>query len=61
MNESPPIQPSAKRSGKKRVGYFDPLRWSGLPGFWVYMIGAIVLTTIVAVGGAYLLIKLGVQ
>lgn len=61
MNENPSAQPPVKRGGKKRVGYFDPLRWSGLPGFWLYLIGAFALTAIIAVGGSYLLIKLGLQ
>ncbi len=44
-NENPP-PPKKKRAP---AGYFDILRWSGLPGFWVYLIGSVVLTAAVAV------------
>lgn len=56
-NENPP-PPKKKRAP---AGYFDILRWSGLPGFWVYLIGSIVLTAAVAIGGAWLLVRMGVQ
>ena len=54
-NSSPP------KKKRRPAGSFDPLRWSGLPGFWLYMIGSILLTAIVAVGGAWLLVRMGVQ
>ena len=57
MNPRRPLD----RSEKKRVRIFEPLRWGALPGFWVYLIGAMVLTSAVAVGGAWLLVKMGVQ
>ncbi len=53
--------PSPPKKKRRPAGYFDPLRWSGLPDFWPYLIGSIVLTAIVAIGGAYLLVKMGVQ
>jgi hypothetical protein len=56
MNNDKPRNPE-----RKRVRLFEPLRWGGLPDFWVYLIGAVLITIAVAVGGAYLLVKLGVQ
>jgi hypothetical protein len=53
--------PSPPKKKRRPAGYFDPLRWSGLPGFWVYLIGSILLTAMVAIGGAWLLVKMGVQ
>ena len=53
--------PSPPKKKRPPAGYFDPLRWSGLPGFWVFFIGAILLTSAIAIGGAYLLVKMGVQ
>jgi hypothetical protein len=53
--------PPPKKRPLKRAGIFDILRWSGLPGFWTYLVGAILLTAIVAVGGAWLLVRMGVQ
>ncbi len=61
MNDDLSPRRPLERSKKKRIGYFEPLRWGGLPGFWVYLIGAILLTAIVGSGLAYALIKLGVQ
>jgi hypothetical protein len=49
------------RSEKKRVRIFEPFKWGALPGFWVYLIGSIFLTAAVAVGGAWLLVRMGVQ
>ena len=56
MNKDKPRDPE-----KKRIGYIEPLRWGGLPGFWLYALGAVLLTVIVGSGLAYALIKLGVQ
>lgn len=53
--------PSPPKKKRPPAGYFDPLRWSGLPGFWTYLIGSILLTAIVAIGGAWVLVKMGVQ
>jgi len=61
MNDDLSPRRPLERGKKKRVGYLDPLRWSGLPGFWLYTIGAILMTVIVGSGLAYALIKLGVQ
>jgi hypothetical protein len=57
MNPRRPLE----KSEKKRVRIFEPLKWGALPGFWVYLIGSIVLTSAVAVGGAWLLMRMGVQ
>jgi|GEM_PF-1773932 len=54
-NTSPP------KKKRRPAGYFDPLRWGGLPGFWTYLIGAILLTGVIAAGGAWLLVRMGVQ
>jgi hypothetical protein len=61
MNDHLPTRQPLERSEKKRIGYFEPLRWGGLPGFWLYLVGAVLLTAIVGSGLAYALIKLGVQ
>jgi hypothetical protein len=53
--------PSPPKKKRPPAGYFDILKWSGLPGFWSYMIGAILLTSVIAIGGAWLLVRLGVQ
>ena len=58
MSTENPTPPKKKRPP---AGYFDMLRWSGLPGFWTYLIGSIVLTAAVAIGGSYLLVRMGVQ
>lgn len=58
MSTENPTPPKKKR---RPAGYFDMLRWSGLPGFWTYLIGSIVVTAAVAVGGAYMLMRMGVQ
>jgi hypothetical protein len=50
-----------EKGERKRVRIFEPLKWGALPDFWVYLTGAVILTGIAAVGGAYLLVKLGVQ
>ena len=57
MNPRRPLD----RSERKRVRIFEPFKWGALPGFWTYLIGSILLTAIVAVGGGYLLVKMGVQ
>jgi hypothetical protein len=57
MNPRRPLD----RSEKKRVRIFEPFRWGALPGFWPYLIGSILLTAAIAVGGAYALMKMGVQ
>jgi hypothetical protein len=58
MSQENPSPPKKKR---RPAGYFDILRWSGLPDFWPYLIGAILLTSAVAIGGAWFLMRLGVQ
>jgi hypothetical protein len=57
MNPRRPLE----KGERKRVRIFEPFKWGALPDFWLYLIGAVVLTTIVAIGGAYLLVKMGVQ
>lgn len=57
MNPRRPLE----KSEKKRVGIFEPFKFGKLPGFWIYLIGSIVLTAGVAVGGAWLLMRMGVQ
>jgi hypothetical protein len=57
MNPRRPLD----KSEKKRVGIFEPFRFGRLPGFWLYFIGAVVLTALVAVGGAWFLMRMGVQ
>ncbi len=58
MSTENPTPPKKKR---RRAGYFDMLRWSGLPGFWTYLIGSIVLSAAVAIGGAWALMRMGVE
>ncbi|MBY0532982.1 MAG: hypothetical protein K2P86_13520 [Xanthobacteraceae bacterium] len=57
MNPRRPLE----REEKKRIGFFEPLRFGRLPGFWLYMLGAILLTGAVAAAGAWLLVRMGVQ
>lgn len=57
MNPRRPLE----RAERKRIRIFEPFKWGALPGFWAYLIGSILLTAAVAVGGAYLLVKMGVQ
>ncbi len=57
MNPRRPLE----RGERKRVRIFEPFKWGALPGFWLYLIGAMVLTAAVAVSGAWLLVKIGVQ
>lgn len=57
MNPRRPLDKSEKR----RVRIFEPLKWGQLPGFYLWLFGSIVLTAVVAVGGAWLLMRMGVQ
>lgn len=57
MNPRRPLD----RSEKKRVGFFEPFKFGKLPGFWLYMLGAILLTGVIAAAGAWLLVKMGVE
>jgi hypothetical protein len=57
MNPRRPLE----KGERKRIGILEPFRFGKLPGFWLYFIGAIVLTALAAVGGAWLLMRLGVQ
>lgn len=49
------------RGERRRIGIFEPFRWGGLPGFWLYFIGAIVATSAIAIGGAWLLTRMGIE
>jgi len=55
-----PRRPLA-REEKKRVGIFEPFKFGKLPGFWIYLIGSIVLTGAAVIGGAWLLMKMGIS
>ncbi len=57
MNPRRPLE----KAERKRVGIFEPLKWGALPGFWLSFIAAIALTAGIAVGGAWLLMRMGVQ
>jgi hypothetical protein len=57
MNPRRPLE----KSERKRIGILEPFKFGKLPGFWLYLFGAIVLTSVVAVGGAWLLVRMGVQ
>lgn len=50
-----------EKSEKKRIGILEPFKFGKLPGFWIYFIGAILLTGAAAVGGAWMLMRMGVQ
>lgn len=56
MNPRRPLE----KSERKRVGILEPLLWSKLPGFWAAFVGAILVTIVVAIGGAWLLMRIGV-
>lgn len=57
MNPRRPLE----KGERKRVGIFEPFRWGKLPGFYLWLLGSIVVTAAVAVGGAWLLMRLGVK
>ena len=57
MNPRRPLE----KGERKRIGILEPFKFGKLPGFWVFFVSAILLTSAIAIGGAWALIKLGVQ
>lgn len=57
MNPRRPLE----KGERKRVGIFEPFKFGKLPGFYLWLFGSIVLTALVAVGGAWVLMKMGVK
>jgi hypothetical protein len=57
MNPRRPLE----KGERKRIGIFEPFKFGKLPGFYLWLFGSIVLTAVVAVGGAWLLMRMGVQ
>ncbi|QYK45544.1 MAG: hypothetical protein KF794_02230 [Xanthobacteraceae bacterium] len=57
MNPRRPLE----KGERKRVGIFEPFKFGKLPGFYLWLFGSIMVTAAVAIGGAWALMRLGVN